>query len=374
LSEAGGDSSSGGGGKAPVHCKYAKECGGYNLFRQDFLLDDPDASWQGQIWGVCFKCSAFDDKKAFQKECKKRHEKRAVLVRGRRERARCITFKNVTEMIKLALPGASNSLVRELAVQRTKAVAAAFLASFEKMAPEAQQICHEINQEYLVNLDAAVKDPMNACSVDGHTLTAIEASYLTNVQEGIAFMFLCRMPDCLFFGMNSQWVEHMSRHWFKCPCCGEQYRPGADYKNSVEAKRVLQITDPVTGELTRIPTVWPPSEEMGWLNKQIELHARDIKTPEDVEAWHVKSTVKLHELLEKEKIPGGLAEMRPSSDIDHRFSSLWKWEEFKARQKFYGAKYPSEATARQPYSNWTELIGLVANIIASSAAILNKKN
>ena len=249
-------------GKGKLNCMNAGECDGYNLYRQEFLLNDPDASWQGQIWGKCFECAKFEDKTAFKRKCKQLWEERAKLVRGRRDRARCVQFNNVTHIISEALPGASKTTIRKLAVERCKAIASAWLAGFDKMSKPAQMLAHQLNQEYLKNLDAAAKDPANACSVDANTLTSTETSYLTRVQEGIDLMFICRMPKCMFFGLNTDWVKHVSKEQFKCPCCGEQYRPSADYKNSVEAAYMLQIVDPITGDMARIPTTWPPSEDI----------------------------------------------------------------------------------------------------------------
>ncbi len=183
-------------------------------------------------------------------------------------------------------------------------------------------------------------------------------------------MYVCRMPDCMFYGMNSQWVEHCTKYWFKCPCCGEKYTPCSTEKDKVAAAYILQIVDPTTGDLARIPTCWPPSEEANWLNNQIELQARDIQTPADVKAWYEKSQLELKKLIDKEKIPDGLVEMKPDTAIDWRFSSQWKWEEFK-QKSFWGNKFDDVLAARTPFSNWTELIGLIANTVASSRAIMS---
>ena len=116
-------------------------------------------------------------------------------------------------------------------------------------------------------MDEAAEDPTNACSVDANVLTVQEASCLSSMSEGVDLMYICRMPGCMFFGLNSQWVKHKDKYHFKCPLCGEQYRPSADYKGSVKAAMLLQIVDPVTNELSRIPTNWPPSEEINWDNQ-----------------------------------------------------------------------------------------------------------
>ena len=111
---------------------------------------------------------------------------------------------------------------------------------------------------------------------------------------------------------------------------------------------------------------------MNWINEQIELQARNIQTPEDVSAWHKKSKVDLTELIEKHRIPQGLVEMTPNPAIDNRFSPMWNWEEFK-QKTFWGSKFYDIEAAKTPYSHWNELIGLIANTVASSRVVMNSK-
>ena len=72
-------------------------------------------------------------------------------------------------------------------------------------------------------------------------LQAEDAAYLTNVMAGVEFSFVCRMPGCMFFGLNDgkTWVKEKQHYWFKCPRCGEQYRPSSGKKEAVKANYVL---------------------------------------------------------------------------------------------------------------------------------------
>ena len=108
------------------------------------------------------------------------------------------------------------------------------------------------------------------------------------------------------------------------------------------------------------------------MNQQIELQARQIETPADAEAWHKKTCLDLSELIKKHRTPAGLTEMKPSSNIDHRFSDQWEWEEFK-KKTFWGAKFTSLEEARNPFKNWSELIGIIANSVASARAVRDKQ-
>ena len=111
---------------------------------------------------------------------------------------------------------------------------------------------------------------------------------------------------------------------------------------------------------------------MNWINNQIEAHARNIQTPADVAAWHNKSKLDLTELIEKHRIPQGLVEMTPNPAIDNRFSPMWNWEEFK-QKTFWGSKFFDIDSAKNPFTNWNELIGLIANTVASSRAVMQSR-
>ena len=108
----------------------------------------------------------------------------------------------------------------------------------------------------------------------------------------------------MFFGMNDgkTWVKERGHYWFKCPRCGEQYRPGSGKKDAVAANFVLSITNPENGQLELIPTSWPPSEDDRWLHNAVEIQARQIQTQQDLDAWYNKSKLDLSELTNRQKI------------------------------------------------------------------------
>ena len=217
-----------------LNCANANTCGQINLLWSQFLLVEDEASWQGAIWGHCLLCSALSMKE-FKKLARRRKEQRARLLRGRRDRARCIKFSNVSQIIKALFPGASHDQRRKLAEMRIKAMAASFLAGFNASSPCYQQLCHDINQQWFNEVDKCAKDPSYACTVDSQTLSAQECSYLTNLGKGTSLSFLCRMPNCLYYSMNHEWVESLGSYHFKCPRCGEQFRPWTEYKGAAKA-------------------------------------------------------------------------------------------------------------------------------------------
>jgi len=94
-------------------------------------------------------------------------------------------------------------------------------------------------------------------SVSGWTLTAQEADYLTSISDNVALASVCRHLDCLYYGMNHQWVNAKSNEIFKCPKCARVYQPWVASRGRVNAQKLLQIRDPASGILTRFACTWP---------------------------------------------------------------------------------------------------------------------
>jgi hypothetical protein len=124
-----------------LDCMYAAECRQVKLRWTEFMLSNDesqpneDSSWQGKIWGMWQPCSGLAPI-AFKKEARRRKEARAQHLRGKRDRARSITFSNMEAIIANMCPHASHRLIRKLAVMRTKAIAASLLHAFENESSE----------------------------------------------------------------------------------------------------------------------------------------------------------------------------------------------------------------------------------------------
>ena len=204
------------------------------------------------------------------------------------------------------------------------------LIGFTKTSQESQQLAAEISVEYLSGLDKFAADPTYVGTCGGHTLSNMEAQFLTMVTEGVSLSFLCRMPGCLFYGDNAMWVQRAGgKHQFKCPCCGEMFRPWADYKGSVVCQFVVQFfTD--TGRKVAIPATWPDNEDVSYFYKLMELHSRQVKTEADVQAWRNRTKIELSELLTRVSCEEQFDRFPFCSD-HARFSSVWEWEALAAK-------------------------------------------
>ncbi len=90
----------------------------------------------------------------------------------------------------------------------------------------------------------------------------------------------------------------------RCACRGVQQQPFAGTETTtVKAARVLTLVNPITMHTHFAACVKPVSEDEKWVNSQIEIAARDIKTEADLEAWYDRSLLDIAQLLEREALP-----------------------------------------------------------------------
>ena len=192
--------------------------------------------------------------------------------------------------------------------------------------------------------------------------------------RGVTLSFVCRYLECLFFGQNDgmTWPQEIGHYRFRCPSCGKKAAPWTTISGQIEGLAfVLMIIDPLTEEVTHIPTTWPPSQEEQWLNNMIELTARDIQSDADVEAWRNKSALDIHNLIQRERIPKAFKAI-PWKPKNGHMLTKFRWKQIAERGFFYGDYLAKKEALGDLYSNWSELINLVANHVASTRALVAK--
>jgi len=165
----------------------------------------------------------------------------------------------------------------------------------------------------------------------------------------------------------------MFHYHFLCPMCAIQYQPWAG-KDCVEGKRVLTVFNPITLQPAYIVCQHPPSEDDRWLNNMVEVHARDIQTQEDVEAWMNRSALDLNALIQKEESHASQVWQKLSYDNQRKkghiasFGSDFNDEPMMTKGYALGAFLPAEEASKPPFDDWKALIGILANHVAATKA------
>ena len=78
--------------------------------------------------------------------------------------------------------------------------------------------------------ELAMKPEQSAAEVlpSRGSLSKEEREFLTQINDCMAICFVCRYPDCGYYGRNDQWVKNTHHHWCRCPRCTKQYQPSRD--------------------------------------------------------------------------------------------------------------------------------------------------
>ena len=76
----------------------------------------------------------------------------------------------------------------------------------------------------------------------------------------------------MFFGLNTEWVPNANDSRFRCPSCGQQYRPGKTSSNYIDAQHVWILQSPGAPAYYML-AVWPETAEENWISQQMESEA-----------------------------------------------------------------------------------------------------
>ena len=285
-----------------------------------------------------------------------------------------MTFKTMSSHIKGLLPQASHQQIRDLTFKRMKAAAAAFALAFEEANKYEQQAMESVVHDWMKEVSKCADDPSYAPTTDARTMTAYEASYFSSLGHGIFWSYLCRKKACQFFGPNNAatWIQSKGRYWFRCPMCGYQHMPWADNDVvDVQAKRVLTITDPLTGNLMHIPCENPNSQDEKFIHNMIEVAARDIKTETDVQAWYSKSTGDVQKWLKNQSSCRSWEKFPYSAEKHVAYVDPKGWDATVQIERGWvmGSRLTAADTARVPFADFNGLVSVFANYVAASKAM-----
>ena len=340
------------------------------------LVNDGDgASWAGRIWGYCWDCcnqSDFKNHNGFKRRSNRTWEARRRELGAKLDRARDIKFNGIVAKMREMFPGASQHRLRKLTYLRLNAAATAIAASSQE-----NELVHaaslHVAEVYMKEIEQVANHPESQTSAAGWSLSATEAGYLTEVADGVTISFMCRDKTCLYYGMNDQWIKRVDSEHFRCPQCGKFYQPWTQANGEVCAQKVLHIVDPVTSVATVIPCEWPGEREDKWLNTMVEMRAREIKTGEDLAKFMRQSAVDLSSLLTKVGTPLHFTRLDWSPGMEYKLTlprfPESQWAHLKSG--VYGMKLPFAADM-DIFTNFSELISLLANLLAGGTAMAAK--
>ena len=126
------------------------------------------------------------------------------------------------------------------------------------------------------------------------------------------------------------------------------------------------------GHMMIFPCKWQEFDEDGWLNKQVELYARKIQPPQDLDNFLKKARVGLSDLLDKVAVPSGFEKMQWVVNIEDDLNK-WtypqsQWAHLK-NNGVWGGKLRDDIPV---FGEYMELIILMANVLAGAGGHMSK--
>lgn len=250
----------------------------HSFLASELLIDqlDPGFSWQGNITKRCFSCCqsglpslkrkayqfCFDEPEAAaRKRFKKavalgwKDHKRANLQHVE-ERVRVVNYNRFKQALPRML-GEDDYIYRQRVLAAMSAFAVRVVAAVTRASPQMQaayvQATHEWQRAYMEVAADSHSDNgpeqflqvREACMT--HLLIPSHLSeFMTSVVEGVNIDWICRRVDCLMVVHAAHWIKRSECHKFRCPSCGERYRPwyGSSYSirpsdTFIDAQKVL---------------------------------------------------------------------------------------------------------------------------------------
>ncbi len=75
--------------------------------------------------------------------------------------------------------------------------------------------------------------------MQGLDLTDFEDQFMSEIVTGLDEYYICRKKDCLFVGLNTDWIENGGQ--YRCPSCTTRYQPWVQGQGLIPAQKMLVV-------------------------------------------------------------------------------------------------------------------------------------
>ena len=118
-----------------------------------------------------------------------------------------------------------------------------------------------------------------------------EAQFMSEIVTGLDEYFMCRQKHCMFVCRNTDWIHNAAHNppqkgdpvHYRCPKCGQQYRPWMQKPNYCKANKVyvldqqsacyLDGTEILKGTVMVYPIEWPDTPTTNLVNEFKQISA-----------------------------------------------------------------------------------------------------
>ena len=132
-------------------------------------------------------------------------------------------------------------------------------------------------------------------------------------------------------------------------------------------QKTLVMLNPISGKIVPFGATLPHNEEDSWLNRMVEIRARELTVPSDrdLSGWLIDTAVGLKALLSNVEIPHTwekfMLQKKPRICYTRPRTPPCNYERIK-QNGYYGQILPPVGWA-QPFNEWEKIITLFARMV-----------
>ena len=229
-----------------------------NYFKSDIYinLDDPSMDWQGSLNLICRQCWNANNKgdksqqwteSNWRKSCKQQWLKRQMMTEEHfKLRVRTVAWKDALKDIGEQYEGESRKDYRERLIRKSSRLAVSITAGIMKLKPEQKIAVHKVMDHWVDEWSKKVDNPDYIPAMDcEETTTTHLMEFVDKVLPGLDEYYICRQKICSMVCLSTHWVHNNPNGQFRCPACGEQYRPWKEQPGYWKTNKVFVTYDDV---------------------------------------------------------------------------------------------------------------------------------
>jgi hypothetical protein len=268
--------------------------------KYEVWLDIDDVAADGSLNVLCRECwndhhGAFKSESNWRSHCRNAWLRRAFQNDEHHDTlVRCQAWDPLGGTLDEHRPDATPRLYREQLIRKSTRLAVGIAAETASM--QANYLIRLVKQIERMT-DEWTDDTDDRCSdreieSEGE-LTQHFMVFLNTVWKGSDEYYMCRLKHCSMLSLSKYWIHNKPNHQYRCPACGEEYRPGQDFPTYWRTNRVFVVHD-----LVGLRTERADSEEVMIL-PVMDSHAHHnqvmilpVMWPEDTDIDCIKSIVR----------------------------------------------------------------------------------
>ena len=149
-------------------------------------------------------------------------------------------------------PGESPTVYRERQIRKSTRLAVGMTASTFMLRADQQVDLFKVIDHWVDQWSNRVQDPDYVTAMDcDESIGSRFMDFVDHVLPGQDVYFICRQKHCSMLCLSTHWIHNHPNGQYRCPACGEQYRPWKELPGYWRTNKVWLTYDEVSPQAGR---------------------------------------------------------------------------------------------------------------------------